>query len=351
MLGGGIGVILFIAAVLGFGYLRENVLRAQDTVAVVFGERVTAGNLVELVKPRLSRLDRAISLYRASGMTQQATQLQFQRDQLPDAALRDLVEDRVVRREATRRGVSVSPTEIDEKLREQIALQELYNQPQPTATAAATGSPAATPAGTATPVPTSTPVPTLTGERFQPAFQAYLENTGQTEVQFRQAIEDDLYSEKLRVAMGEEVPAIQEQVHAAHMTFASQQDATAALQQLQGGADFAEQARTLSQDRATRDAGGDLGWIPRRGRDPIFDEAVFALQPGQISDVLQTANGWEIVKVVERASSRPVDASTLDEMRRRQYGDWLAAAEGSPEIDRSLTPELSRWILLRAGRR
>ena len=67
--------------------------------------------------------------------------------------------------------------------------------------------------------------------------------------------------------------------------------------------------------------------------------------------VVQTGNGWEIIQALERDESRPVDPQLFDEMRRRHFGDWLAAAEGSPDIDRQLTPEKTDWVLQRAGKR
>jgi hypothetical protein len=57
------------------------------------------------------------------------------------------------------------------------------------------------------------------------------------------------------------------------------------------------------------------------------------------------------VQILERNLARPVEETLLDEMRRRHYGDWLAAAQGSPEIQRSLTPELSNWILQKSAQR
>lgn len=345
-----------IVGILGFGYWRENIARGQETVAVIFGERVTTGDLAERVRPTLAAYDRRLAALNANGLSQQAGQLQLQRGRLPEQALNNLIEDRVVRREAAARGISVTDADIDEQFRQLVAEADQANLPQPTPTAAPTSppgttpTPSATPAGTLTPVPTATPVPTLTEDRYGPALQEYLSNTGYTEGFVRREIESNLYQDKLRAAIGEaEVPAVQEQVHARHLVLATEDDANQALQQLQGGASFEELAASRSTDQATKDKGGDLGWLPRKGQDEAFDQAAFALQPGQTSPVVQTLNGWEIIQVLERDPARPVPPDLLDQLRRERFGNWLAAAEGDPGIERDLSPQESEWILKRAG--
>src|SRR6476661_10297965 len=53
MLIGGLALLAIIVGVLGFGYWRENIGRAQETVAVIFGERITAADLLEQARPQL----------------------------------------------------------------------------------------------------------------------------------------------------------------------------------------------------------------------------------------------------------------------------------------------------------
>lgn len=72
----------------------------------------------------------------------------------------------------------------------------------------------------------------------------------------------------------------------------------------QRGDDFAELARTYSDDRATGQRGGDLGWFAKGQTPKEFDEAVFALQPNAIGGPVQTSDGYHIIKVLERRPSR-----------------------------------------------
>jgi len=66
---------------------------------------------------------------------------------------------------------------------------------------------------------------------------------------------------------------------------------------LRGGADFAELARRLSADTATRDSGGSLGWFRRGTMVKAFEETAFRLRPGEISDVVETDFGYHIIQV------------------------------------------------------
>jgi parvulin-like peptidyl-prolyl isomerase len=347
---GAVALLVISAGILGFGYWRENIAKGQETVAVVFGERVTADAMIEQTRPRLTLLDQRMNLLRANNLTQQATQLQLQRQRLPELVLNSLIEDRVVEREASRRGLQVKPEEIEAQIRQTVSETEAANQPQPTPTATRPEASPATAAGTPTMRPTATPVPTLTDDRYGPARQAYLNQTGLGESQLVSSIRSELLEQKLREAIGAEVPAVQEQVYARRAVYKSEAEATAVFQQLQSGTAFEEVAAGQAPDQTSSSQGSDPAWLPRLGRDPAFDQALFSLQAGQ-ANVVQSARGWEIVQVLERDPARPVEETLLDEMRRRHYGDWLAAAQGSPEIQRSLTPEISNWILQRAGQR
>ena len=76
---------------------------------------------------------------------------------------------------------------------------------------------------------------------------------------------------------------------------------------LRTGGDFATAARRFSADSSSRSQGGDLGW-QRRGRfERPFDEAVFRLRPGTISDPVETVFGYHVIQV-ERVQPTEVQA-------------------------------------------
>ncbi len=80
------------------------------------------------------------------------------------------------------------------------------------------------------------------------------------------------------------------------------------LKRAKGGEDFAALARENSADGSAAQ-GGDLGFFPRGQMVPAFDQAAFALKPGEISDVVTTQFGYHIIKLTEKkeASMIPLE--------------------------------------------
>jgi peptidyl-prolyl cis-trans isomerase SurA len=79
------------------------------------------------------------------------------------------------------------------------------------------------------------------------------------------------------------------------------------LVDIRGGADFEQVARRASQDSASREQGGDLGWARRGELVGAFEETMFRLPPGQVSEPVLTQYGWHLIKV-ERARPSEVRA-------------------------------------------
>lgn len=87
------------------------------------------------------------------------------------------------------------------------------------------------------------------------------------------------------------------------------------------GADFAELARELSEGPSAP-RGGDLGFFAKDQMVPAFADAAFALEPGQISPVVQTNFGYHVIKVEEHreAGTVPLDEAR-DPIQRKIVND------------------------------
>lgn len=73
---------------------------------------------------------------------------------------------------------------------------------------------------------------------------------------------------------------------------------------IRAGADFSDLAKQYSTDPGSKDKGGDLGWFGRGQMIKQFEDAAFALQPNEISNLVQTEYGFHIIKSEGRRTTR-----------------------------------------------
>jgi len=85
------------------------------------------------------------------------------------------------------------------------------------------------------------------------------------------------------------------------------------------GADFAALARKFSQDPGSAAQGGSLGSFARGAMVKAFEEAVFAMKPGEISNVVESEFGYHIIKLT---GVTPGKVRTLDEVRPEIEKEW-----------------------------
>jgi foldase protein PrsA len=81
------------------------------------------------------------------------------------------------------------------------------------------------------------------------------------------------------------------------MSGQAKEDAEKILAGLKAGADFAETAAKESDDYMSAQEGGDLGWFGKGTMVKEFEDAVFALEKGGISDLVKTQFGWHIIRL------------------------------------------------------
>ena len=106
------------------------------------------------------------------------------------------------------------------------------------------------------------------------------------------------------------------------------------LEQARSGADFATLAREHSEDSATAKYGGDTGLFHRGQMVPAFEEVAFALEPGEISDPVETPFGVHILRLEERRESRLLPLDEVREQLREHVREEKMEAAVQQEIAR-----------------
>ncbi len=86
-------------------------------------------------------------------------------------------------------------------------------------------------------------------------------------------------------------------------------------EKVDAGEDFNKLAIEFSEDPATSIRGGDLGFIKRGDLVTEYEEVAFALEPGQVSDVVQTQFGYHIIKMIEKRGEKVQTAHILIQLK------------------------------------
>lgn len=145
---------------------------------------------------------------------------------------------------------------------------------------------------------------------------------------------------------------VPEQVRVRHILFKTvgksdteiehiRQKALDVLHRLKRGAKFDELAKQYSEDTATKDKGGDLGWISRGQTVPEFEQAAFGLPKGSISDLVKTMYGFHVIKVEDKQTAH---VQSLDEAKAKILPMLLQQAVDKLSADRAskISDELHR---------
>jgi len=117
--------------------------------------------------------------------------------------------------------------------------------------------------------------------------------------------------------------------HAAHILVRDEAQRDAVVAALAEGRPFAEVAQEFSVDGSAAQ-GGDLGWFSAGMMIPDFQAAVEALEPGQVSDPVQTQFGWHVINLLDtREASVPAIEDVTQELVSQLQRDATRAAVDS----------------------
>lgn len=402
---GSLAVVIIVVGLLAYGIIESTVLQPRQPVATVGDEKIRTGDFQARVRfQRRQLIQQYLSLYQNMqlfGSDQQTQaffqqnlnqiQMQLEPQTLGQETLNAMVDEVLIRKEAEKRGITVSQEEVDQRIQEEFgffpggepptstpyptdvptstlsALQLSLLPPTatlPANTATATGSvdltstpevtgtsvppestpatpspsPTLTPTGP-TPTPLPSPTPTeYTLEKFQEDYKQAVSSL-EKEVNFNEAdlralISADILRQKVMEAITADVPHEQDQVWARHILVADEATAKQVLERLDAGEDFATLAAEFSTDESNKNTGGDLGWFPLGTMVSEFEKVAFNLPIGQISDPVQTTFGWHIIQVLGH-EMRTLPFSEYQQLQQTKFDEWLQEkrTEANPQLN------------------
>ena len=112
------------------------------------------------------------------------------------------------------------------------------------------------------------------------------------------------------------------------------------------GDDFATLAAMYSDDTGSAVNGGDLGWFGRGRMVKPFEDAAFALAPGEVSMPVKSDFGYHLIEVLEKDPNRPKEEAALQQEKLQAYDTWLSEQINATPIERAsdLVSKLPRGI-------
>lgn len=308
--------VLIVAGVLLAGYIVQFVLPPREVVIRVDDVEYTRGDLVK----RLRVSQRGASFF---GVDFAASTEIFQ-------SLQFMIEDEIMDKEASRVGITVVKEEIDR----QIELIFLTGE-----------------------------IDGVSGEQsirdYKERYKRYLNSVGLSEEEHRAITRRSIMRAKFHELIGEQVPAVAEQVHYYRIVMdigdeldvmqIKARDALRGLTNAEQSAEaFKEIVREFSRDLPeTVRLGGDQGWIPR-GTDFAYAGTVFELEIGVLSDPITDQDNPRNVlffMVSEVAEARELDPEDREELKTSALQDWINEQRKNHEVVADFNSDIYDWII------
>ncbi len=216
----------------------------------------------------------------------------------PTVMLTALTNEQLVKLEAPRYGIKVSPEDVEQELR-RIARGESE---------------------------------TISESEFKAWYRQQLNETRLSDSEYREITATSLLTARLHEYLAERVPTVAEQIHLHAILVEKYEDAAKVRARWEAGEDFAALAREVSLDEQSKEKAGDLGWLPSGIMGSGFDDVAFNLSTGNVSEPLPlidksksppTIVGYYLLMVSEKAEARELDEESLQALKDRALEQWL----------------------------
>lgn len=376
-----IGVLVF--GIILYGYLDNAIFQLNRAVAQVGDKSIKLSELQSQVRfDRWQLIRQYESTYQTKMMfgndpsfgsyfDQELQQIQIQltnSDSIATQAVDELIQNIILEREASSRGIKVSDQEVEESFQQafgyyanptatptvtprpvftstysptQLALVTLT--PTPTLEPTSTPTPAtitATPTeiSTPTPIPSITPTPTpYTYDGYRLEVQKLLDglkNAKLSETELRTIVKAGVIYKKVNEALTADIKSEQEQVWARHILVSDEVKAKEIINRIKTGQDFATLAVELSVDTSNNQSGGDLGWFSRSKMVAEFEAVAFSMKVGELTaEPVKSSFGFHIIQVLGH-EVRTLSGEELSSAKSDFFQKWLTEAKNGKDIQK-----------------
>ena len=368
---GVIAVGVIVVGVLVYGFVVEKVVKARESVAIVGDTPITTAEFQARVRFVRMQIQNELQFWRQQQQTLDPTDPSAQsyleyiqgtirnlESQLApgnslsigEQTLDELIQEKLVRQEAERRGIAVAPEELQQEIERSFGYDRNPPTPTPeptvtpllaledllTPTPEAGGTPPLTSTEVLTPTPTSTPLPTptpMTEAAFRERYNAFLKSVkplGISDQQYRSWVEGSLLAARLLEQFKAEVPATADQVKVRYLSVNSVEQADELAGRLDTGEDFQTLVDEVTKDESAAGYGTELDWLPKsllkRRLDAELADLAFSLGVGEHSQPVPSQDGtqYTIIELVGH-EMRALDQSMREQLGASTFQEWLDA--------------------------
>jgi parvulin-like peptidyl-prolyl isomerase len=319
------GVVALILLILAYGLITELVIKARRPVARMDNTTITTQqfqrrlhyqrllmnqqlNVNQLYLSQFDTTDESmLGLYQQFQSTVSNLQTQLSPSMasvLGKQVLDYMLEEELIRQEAQARNLTVSADELTQNIEEIVGYD-------PTAAETVTD---------------TTQLKTFE-DRYEEYNEVFLKPSRFSEQAFRTMVETNLLRDQLLNEIGGDIPQTSDQVDPIFFAVDSEETGFALHQRLEEGEDPLELVEELNNDENDQTAGFPLSWIPAGylgpQLGPEIEQVTFNTPVGQAAEPTLGSDGQYYVIYINGHEERPLDETTMRQMREDQYTSWL----------------------------